>query len=103
MVAEGAAASEAGGCTGRPDSVVLIGPLQGCLACGCERCTQCGQWITPHEWKERVQFTRQALKELQFWKEKLNEYGGMPIVDNRRTVQVDVQGGTDASDCGCCR
>jgi hypothetical protein len=59
-----------------------------------------GSRRTRKEWQGVVRLSLEAADELLFWAGGLTGYDGMPIRENRRSVQVDVRGASDAGAVG---
>lgn len=55
---------------------------------------------TRRDWDGRVKLSAEAMAELSFWSGDLTAYDGMPIRENRRSVQVDILGASDAGEHG---
>lgn len=51
-------------------------------------------------WNETVILSEEARDEVQFWLEHFDSFNGMPIKENRRTMQVDLEGHSDAGEDG---
>ena len=52
------------------------------------------------DWRATVRLSQEAIAELEFWAGDWSRFNGMPIRENRRSLQVDVRGASDAGATG---